>query len=161
MKKFLIGLLGIVLLTACGIGDTNTTYSRAEIGQQGSTSIGRIIAMTQIEIAGSTEGGTLVGAGIGGLAGGVAGSAVGKGKGKDLMAIAGTAVGVLAGAAAGGAAQQAATKDTAYEFLIQTGSSNNVISVVQTNELRLREGDQVVLVKMNGTTRIRYRYTGR
>ena len=158
MKKFLVGLLGIVLLTACGIGDTNTTYSRAEIGKQGTTSVGRIISMTQIEVAGTNDGGTLVGAGVGGLAGGVAGSAVGKGKGKDLMTIAGAAVGVLAGAAVGSAAEQAATKDTAYEFLVETGTAGNVISVVQTNELGLKPGDKVVLVKINGTTRIRSRY---
>lgn len=155
MKKLLTAIAALGLLVGCGIGDTNTTYNRAQIGRQGSTSTGRIISMTQIEIAGSNEGGTLVGAGIGGVAGGIAGSTVGGGKGKSLMTLAGAAVGALAGAAAGGAAEQAATSDTAYEFLVQKGSSNNVISVVQTNELGLKPGDNVVLVTIDGTTRIR------
>ena len=158
MKKLFAALLVTSLLTGCGIGDTNTTYDRAQIGRQGTTSTGRIISMTQIEIAGSSEGGTLVGAGLGGVAGGIAGSTVGKGKGSDLMAIAGGAVGALLGGALGGAAQQSATQDTAYEFLVQKGSSNNVISIVQTNELGLKPGDNVVLVTIDGTTRIRAKF---
>ena len=158
MKKIFTAIAALGLLVGCGIGDTNTTYDRAQIGRQGTTSVGRIISMTQIEIAGSSEGGTLVGAGLGGVAGGIAGSTVGRGKGSDLMALAGAAVGALAGGAIGGASQQAATKDTAYEFLVQRGSSNNVISVVQTNELGLKPGDNVVLVTIDGTTRIRSKY---
>lgn len=158
MKKLFAVLMMLVLLTACGIGDTNTTYDRAQIGRQGQTSTGKIISMTQIDIAGSSEGGTLIGAGLGGVAGGIAGSTVGGGKGSDLMALAGAAVGVLAGGAIGGASQQAATKDTAYEFLIQKGNTDNVISVVQTNELGLSPGDKVVLVTIDGTTRIRAKY---
>lgn len=157
-KKLWTAIAGCLLLTACGIGDTNTTYNRAQIGRQGRTSLGRIIAMTQIEIAGSNSTGSLVGAGIGGALGGVGGSAFGRGKGKDLMTIGGAAVGVLAGAAVGSAVEQAATHDTAYEFLVQKGNTDNVISVVQTNELGLKEGDRVILVEIDGTTRIRQKY---
>ena len=74
------------------------------------------------------------------------------------VGIAGGAVGALLGGALGGAAQQSATSDTAYEFLVQKGSSNNVISVVQTNELGLKPGDNVVLVTIDGTTRIRAKF---
>ena len=158
MKKLLIGLLSVILLAACGIGDTNTTYSRREIGKQGSTEVGRIISMTQIDIEGSSEGGTLVGGAVGGIAGGIGGSAMGKGKGKDLMTLAGAAAGALVGAGVGAAAQQAATSDTAYEFLVEKKNSGNVISVVQTNELGLKPGDNVVLVTINGTTRIRQKF---
>lgn len=158
MKKLFAALLMAGILTGCGIGDTNTTYDRAQIGRQGQTSTGRIISMTQIDIEGKSEGGTLVGAGLGGVAGGIAGSTVGRGKGSDLMALAGAAVGALAGAAVGGASQQAATKDTAYEFLVQKGNTDNVISVVQTNELGLKPGDNVILVTIDGTTRIRQKY---
>ena len=65
--------------------------------------------------------------------------------------------GALAGAAVGSATEQAATKDTAYEFMVQK-STGNVISVVQTNELGLRPGDNVILVQIDGTTRIRAKY---
>lgn len=161
MKKFLYVLCivaSLVGLAACGIGDTNTTYDRAQIGRQGRTSVGRIIAMTQIDIAGDSSTGGLVGAGVGGALGGVGGSAMGGGKGSTLLAIGGAAVGALAGAAIGGAASQAMTKDTAYEFLVQRGNTENVVSVVQTNELGLRPGDNVILVEIDGTTRIRAKY---
>lgn len=161
MKKFLYATCFtsiLIGLTACGIGDTNTTYDRAQIGRQGRTETGRIISMTQIDIAGTNAGGGLVGAGVGGALGGVGGSALGKGKGSTLMAIGGAAIGALAGAAVGSAAEQAATSDKAFEFLVQKGTSNNVISVVQTNELGLKPGDNVVLVTIDGTTRIRSKY---
>ena len=160
MKKILYTLLAITALfgiTACGIGDTNTTYDRTQIGRQGTTSTGRIISMTQIDIAGSNETGGLLGAGVGGALGGVGGSALGGGKGSTLFAIGGAALGALAGAAVGSATEQAATKDTAYEFMVQK-STGNVISVVQTNELGLRPGDNVILVQIDGTTRIRAKY---
>ena len=148
MKKFLYILAivsALVGLTACGIGDTNTTYDRAQIGRQGRTSVGRIISMTQIDIAGDSSTGGLIGAGVGGALGGVGGSALGGGKGSTLLAIGGAAVGALAGAAVGSAASQAMTKE-------------NVVSVVQTNELGLKPGDNVILVEIDGTTRIRAKY---
>ena len=157
-QKIWTVIAGCLLLTACGIGDTNTTYDRAQIGKQGRTSVGRIISMTQIEIGGSNETGTLVGAGVGGALGGVGGSALGGGKGSTLLAIGGAAIGALAGAAVGGATEQAATHDTAFEFLVQKGNSDNVISVVQTNELGLQPGDNVILVEIDGKTRIRQKY---
>ena len=161
MKKFLyaICLTSLLIgLTACGIGDTNTTYDRAQIGRQGRTSTGRIIKMTQIEIAGRNETGSLVGAGVGGALGGVGGSALGGGKGSTLFAIGGAAIGALAGAAVGSATEQAATKDLAYEFMVQKSGTNSVVSIVQTNELGLQPGDNVVLVEIDGTTRIRSKY---
>ena len=161
MKNFLYTICMVASflgLVACGIGDTNTTYDRYEIGRQGRTSTGRIIQMTQIDIAGTNETGGLLGAGVGGALGGVGGSALGGGKGSTLFAIGGAALGALAGAAVGSATEQAATKDTAYEFLVQKTGTTNVVSVVQTNELGLRPGDNVILVEINGTTRIRSKY---
>ena len=157
-RKILTLLAGGLLLTACGIGDTNTTYDRMEVGRLGRTSTGRIISMTQIDIAGTNSNGGLFGAGVGGALGGVGGSALGGGKGSTLFAIGGAAIGALAGAALGSAAEQAATSDTAYEFLVQQGTSNTVVSVVQTNELGLQPGDRVILVEIDGTTRIRQKY---
>ena len=157
-KKIWTLVAGCLLLTACGIGDTNTTYNRGQIGKQGRTSVGKIIAMTQIEIEGSNETGGLVGAGVGGALGGVGGGALGGGKGSTLLAIGGAAVGALAGAAIGSAAEQSATHDTAFEFLVQKGNSDTVVSVVQTNEMGLKPGDRVILVEIDGTTRIRQKY---
>lgn len=158
INKILTLVAGGLLLSACGIGDTNTTYDRAQIGRQGRTETGKVISMTQIDIAGTNSGGGLIGAGVGGALGGVGGGALGGGKGSTLLAIGGAAIGALAGAAVGSAAEQAATSDRAFEFLVKRDDTGRVISVVQTNELGLRPGDNVILVTIDGTTRIRQKY---
>ena len=156
--KILTLLAGGLLLTACGVGDTNTTYERGQIGQQGQLFTGKIISMTQVDIAGTSENGGLAGAVVGGALGGVGGSAIGGGKGSALMAIGGAAIGALAGAAAGSATEQAATSDTAYEFFIKKDETGRMISVIQTNELGLQPGDNVILIENKGVTRIRKKY---
>ena len=156
--KILTLVAGGLLLSACGIGERNTTYDQMQIGRQGSSSTGKILSMTQVEVAGSNDTGGLVGAGVGGALGGVGGSALGGGKGSTLFAIGGAALGALAGAAIGSATEQAATSDLAYEFLIRKDETGRVISVVQTNELNLRPGDNVILITIDGTTRIRQKY---
>ena len=75
-----------------------------------------------------------------------------------MFAIGGAALGALAGAAVGSAAEQAATHDLAYEFWVQKSGTSTVVSVVQTNELGLKLGDNVVLVEIDGKTRIRSKY---
>ncbi len=150
MKKivsFLCVSVISITLAACGIGNTNTTYSRAEIGKQGQVEWGKIIAMTNIEIEGESSGFGAIG---GGVIGGIAGSAVGGGVGRSL-AIAGGAVG---GAVAGNMAEKAITSDTAWEFIVQK-TNGQTVPVVQTNELNLQVGDEVLLAIVKGKTRIR------
>ena len=69
MKKILCAFcltVSALGLTACGIGDTNTTYQRYEIGQQGVISTGQIIAINHIQTAGQNDIGSLGGAIAGG-----------------------------------------------------------------------------------------------
>lgn len=151
MKK-LFGLIVLFLgLTACGIGDTNTTYERGEIGAQGRVEYGKIIDILPVTTAGTNAVGTVGGA----VAGGAAGSMIG---GNTAMHVVGAVGGALLGGIVGGTAEEAITKDTAYEFLVKK-STGSVVSVVQSNELHLRIGDNVYLTTVNGTTRIRGRFT--
>lgn len=153
MKKILVVLMMAVFLTACGAGNTNTTYSRAQIGKTGSTSTGVIVAMEVITTEGSNTGlGTIAG----GAAGAIAGSAIGGGRGSALAAI---GVGV-AGAVAGNLIEKKILTDTAFEFLIQEDKTGNVISVVQSNELGLQPGDHVIMVELDGVKRIRQKMVG-
>ena len=164
-KKFLISALLMAFLTACGIGNTNTTYTRGQIGRQGSTSIGRIVAMTQIDIAGTDSG---VGTAVGAVAGGVAGGALASpshgwyrhSRGRRAVGTLGALGGAVVGGIAGNLAEKALTKDTAFEFLVEK-PNGSVVSIVQTNELGLREGDKVILIDIDGTTRIRQKVGGR
>lgn len=153
MKKILVVLMMAVFLTACGAGNTNTTYRRSQIGKTGSTSTGVIVAMEVITTEGENTGlGTIAG----GAAGAIAGSAIGGGRGSALAAI---GVGV-AGAVAGNLIEKKILTDTAFEFLIQEDKTGNVISVVQSNELGLQPGDHVIMVELDGVKRIRQKMVG-
>ena len=154
MKKFLISCLMFLFLVACGVGNTNTTYQRGQIGKRGSTSTGTIVAMEVIDIAGTESG---VGTLAGGVAGGAAGSMIG---GKPAVSLIGIVGGAVVGGMVGNAAEKAVTKDTAFEFLVQEDKTGDVISVVQSNELELQPGDHVILIEIDGVTRIRQKMTG-
>ena len=149
MKKLFFALLIACGLTACGIGNTNTTYSRSAIGQQGAVSYGTIISMAVINTAGTKSIGTVGGA----VAGGAAGSMIG---GNTAVNIIGGVGGAILGGMVGSATEQALTRDTAMEFIVQK-QNGQVIAIVQSNELNLRVGDPVMLISTGGTTRIRAR----
>ena len=153
MKKFLISCFMVLFLVACGVGNTNTTYQREQIGKRGSTSTGVIVSMEVIEVAGTEGVGTLAG----GVAGGAAGSMIG---GNTAVNIIGAVGGAVLGGMLGNAAEKAVTSDTAFEFLVQEDRTGNVISVVQSNELALQPGDHVILVEIDGVTRIRQKMVG-
>lgn len=149
MKKILFMVLVACGLSACGIGNTNTTYERYQVGQQGIVTYGKIIAMNAVQTAGTGTVGTIGGA----VAGGAAGSLIG---GNTAMNIVGGVGGALLGGFIGNVAEQQLTKDTAIEFIVQE-DNGKTISVVQSNELNLRVGDRVMLLTTDGQTRIRYR----
>ena len=149
MKKIFLIVLTACLLTACGIGNTNTTYQRYQVGAQGIVEKGRILEMTPVQIAGQNGVGTLAGAGMGAAAGSMIG-------GNTAVNIIGGVAGALVGGMVGSATEKAITADTAYEFIIEK-SNGQLISVVQTNELNLRPGDNVLLNRIDGTTKIRSR----
>ena len=148
MKKFLVSCFMVLFLAACGVGNTNTTYQRGQIGKRGSTSTGVVVAMEVIDVEGTDGVGTLAG----GIAGGAAGSMIG---GNTAVNIIGAVGGAVLGGVIGNAAEKAVTSDTAFEFLVQEDRSGDVISVVQSNELGLQPGDHVILVEIDGVTRIR------
>ncbi len=149
MKKIWIVLLSAFYLSACGIGNTNTTYQSYQVGSQGVVETGRIISMTPVKVEGDSAIGTLAGAGMGAAAGSMIG-------GNTAVNIIGGVAGAVVGGVVGSATEKAITQDTAYEFIIQK-NNGQMISVVQTNELNLRPGDQVLINRINGTTKIRSR----
>ena len=153
MKKLVIGCFMALFLAACGVGNTNTTYRRAQIGVRGSTSVGTIVSMEVVSIEGTNEVGTLAG----GVAGAAAGSMIG---GNTAVNIIGAVGGAVVGGAIGGVTEKAITSDTAFEFLIQEDKSGDVISVVQSNELGLQPGDRVIMIEIDGVTRIRSKAAG-
>ncbi len=152
MKKILFILLSACYLSACGIGNTNTSYQSYQVGSQGVVETGKILSMTPVKIQGDSAVGTLAGAGMGAAAGSMIG-------GNTAVNIIGGVAGAVVGGVLGSATEKAITQDTAYEFIIQK-NNGQMISVVQTNELNLRPGDQVLINRINGTTKIRSRLNG-
>lgn len=149
MKKSVFLILFTLGLTACVDNYANTTYSNYDLGSQGSVELGTIIQMTPVQTSGSNTIGTLAGAGVGAAAGSMIG-------GNTAINIIGGIGGALAGGVIGSATESALTSTSAYEFVIQK-RDGAYISIVQTNELGLRSGDNVWISKINGTTRIRSR----
>ena len=146
MKKFFCVLVAAVALVGCGIGDTNTTYERAEIGRTATVSMGQIVAMETAKIAGTNSVGTMGG----GIAGAAAGSMIG---GNTAVNIIGGVGGAILGGVIGAKTEEALTSDTAIAFTIRT-ENGQLIRIVQSNELGLQVGDQVLLSKLNGKVRI-------
>lgn len=149
MRKFIAFLLCVALgLAACQVSDTNTTYNRGSIGHRGTTFVGKIIAMNTVNVEGTDGVGTLAGA----VAGGAAGSMVG---GNTAVNVIGAVGGAVLGGVLGSATEKAISEGTAIEFLVERTSNGQVVAVVQTNELNLRVGDQVIVVEIDGENRIR------
>lgn len=148
MKKIWVILFLCAAVISCAPTNTNTTYRQAQVGQQGQVQTGVIVSMEQVKIEGTSGVGTIAGA----VAGAAAGSMLGGSTAVNI--IGGTAGAVVGGAVVGGA-QKALTSGTSWEFLVKRDDSGAVISVVQSNELNLNVGDHVVLVVVDGVTRIR------
>lgn len=148
MKKLLTLCISALVLASCAFQNSNTTYSRAQVGQMGKASLGVIIAMENVKIDGNSDIGVIAG----GVAGAAAGSMVG---GNTAVNIIGGVGGAVAGGLIGGAVQKAATGGNAVEFIVQQDKTDELIPIVQSNELNLQVGDRVILVTVDGMTRIR------
>lgn len=151
MKKILFLILFSIGLAGCADNYANTSYSNYDIGTQGSVQMGKIVQMMPVKTTGSDGIGTASGA----IAGAAAGSMIG---GNTAVNIIGGVGGALLGGMIGSATESSLTSTNAYEFIIQK-TNGSYVSLVQTNELALRPGDNVWITTANGVTRIRSRVT--
>lgn len=151
MKKILFLILFSIGVAGCADNYANTTYTNYDLGVQGAAQMGRIIQMTPVQTTGSNSVGTASGV----VAGAAAGSMIG---GNTAVNIIGGVGGALLGGMIGSAAESSLTKTQAYEFIIQK-ENGSYVSILQTNELALRPGDNVWITTANGVTRIRSRVT--
>lgn len=146
--------LGVVLalgtgLAACAPAD-NSTVSRGALGSSGYVSSGTIIGMRPVAVQGTRSG---VGAGAGAVAGGLVGSTIG---GDWRARTVGGVIGALAGGLAGGAIEEGVTRGNAMEFIIRD-DNGQTRSVIQTNEMNLAVGEQVIMTQ---TDRVRLSRAG-
>lgn len=133
-------LLAALALVGCASPATNTTLSPAAIGQAANVTYGTVLAERQVAIEGHSDGiGAIAGAAVGGTAGSFVGGDV---RSNILAAIGGAALGGLAG----NMAQNAVSGGTATEFIIRE-DGGQTISVIQSNEMHLRAGQRVMIIR--------------
>lgn len=142
-------LLAVVTLAlaACGPSQTGETYKPSELQRGGTVHSGRIIAVEDVPVSGTSSGIGTVG---GGVAGGVIGASIVHGRTGSILAGVG---GAIVGAVAGNAIEQGITSGRATRFHIQM-DDGQVINVVQTNEANLQTGDRVTVLEGGGKTRL-------
>ncbi len=142
-SRFLIAALcaaAVLGLGACGPRNTNTTYTRADIGRSAEVTYGVIVSMRPVTVQGGSSG---VGTFGGAAAGATAGSFIG---GDPRTRILGAIGGAIIGGITGSAVEGAATGGQAMEFIIRE-DNGQTISVVQTNEEAFQPNERVVLTR--------------
>ena len=147
----LIALVPFFFVSCAQDSLTGDTVSRGEAGRAQDVRIGTITSIRNINIQGSTTGGTLVGAGIGGLAA----NQIGGGSGRTAA----TVGGALVGGAAGSHIGQNVTSRRGLEIEVRLDDGGRRMSVVQ--EISPREnfsvGDRVrVITGAGGRTRVAF-----
>lgn len=131
-------ILACWLLSSCAPDVSPDTYSVGAVGQANRAVAGNIIHVRFVHIAGQSQGGAAVGA----AAGAVGGSFVGGDVRSNVMGgIAGAVVGGIVGAAI----QSAASRTTAWEYVVRT-DVGALITVVQDGKAPLQDGERVLVL---------------
>lgn len=106
-----------------------------------------VLSVRPVVVDGSQSG---VGAVTGGVVGGVAGSSVGGHREGAVVGV----IGAVVGGVIGNAVERSATKENAFEILVQLrNGERRAIVQAQGNE-SLAQGDAVILVTTGGKTRV-------
>jgi outer membrane lipoprotein SlyB len=134
-------------LAACGPSHTSETYKPSELQRSGQVASGRIIAVEDVPVSGTSSG---LGAIGGGVAGGALGASLASGRTGSILAGVG---GAIIGSLAGNAVEQGMTRGRGTRFHVQM-DDGSVINVVQTNEANLQTGDRVMVLEGGGKTRL-------
>lgn len=92
--------------------------------------------------------------GIGGTAGAVAGGVAGSSVGGRREAVVVGVLGAVAGAVVGNAIERGATREQAFEIIVQLRNGERRAIVQAQGTESFQPGDQVVLISTGGTTRV-------
>lgn len=125
-------------VTGCSTNVSPTAYSVGAVGQVNRTVAARVISVRPVEISGTT--------GAGGAAGGALGATAGSGMGHgDRANLAGGIAGAVVGAIAGAAIEQSATRQSGFEYVVQT-ENNNLMTIVQGANPTFAVNDKVLVL---------------
>ena len=148
MIKAVALLMGVAMLGGCVSSQGGNVYSRNEVRQAQSVSMGTITSLRAVNIEGTKS---FIGAGAGAVLGGVAGSAIGGGKGRYLTAIAGA----VGGGVLGSMAEEGLTSANGVEITVREDAGYTRAYVQEVDNTQLfRVGDRVRIMSAHGTSRV-------
>ena len=142
---FLVSIL--VLIAGCTAPNISSQkYEVASVGQVNRTVSATIVSARPVAISGTSS----LGGGTGAALGAIGGSSVG-GSGRDQLA--GAVVGAVAGALAGAAIEANNTKQTGFEYVVET-FNGNMLTIVQGDKPEVFNSGEKVLVLYGTPARI-------
>ncbi len=146
LKNFLI-IASVVALSACATSNPDVIQYR-DTQRMAVIQDATILSVRPVTVDGSQSGAGVV---AGGLVGSVAGGGVG-GNWRDRQA--GSVIGMIAGAVIGNAVERSATRQEAYEIVVQLRNGERRSVIQARGEESLAQGDAVILTTSGGRTRV-------
>lgn len=138
MRLSVIAAASLAFLGACTTNISPSSYSVGSVGQVNRTVSGKVISIRPVTIAGNSG----VGGTAGGALGATAGSRIGNG---DRAHIAGAIAGAVVGAIAGAAIEEGATRQSGFEYVVQT-ENDNLMTIVQGANPTFVVNDKVLVL---------------
>lgn len=142
-----VSVLILGLLTACA-SPRGTVYSRHDTQRTWTVREATVVQVVEATIEGHHS---AIGTFGGGYVGNSVGRAVGAGSGSTIAG----AVGAVAGAIAGKQTEKAATREKAWELLVEMQGSGETLAIVQPADQTFGEGERVrVYTRSDGSARV-------
>ena len=145
MKRLLLPVLAIGVLSVAGCANTSTmggdVYRGSQAGTSQTVTFGTITAIRQVQIQADSRAGGLIGTGGGAVIGGLLGNQIGGGSGRRLA----TAAGAIGGAVAGSATEDSVNRVRAWEMEIRRDDGQNVV-IVQKADRAFQTGQRVRMI---------------
>jgi outer membrane lipoprotein SlyB len=138
MMRWILGMACVTALAACTTNISPTSYSVGSVGQVNRTVAAKVISVRAVDINGTTGAGGTAGAALGATGG----SGIGHG---DRAHVAGAIAGAVVGAIAGAAIEQSATRQSGFEYVVQT-ENDNLMTIVQGANPTFAVNDKVLVL---------------
>ena len=142
-----ISAVALATLGACATSNPDV-IQRGEAQRMSQVLDATVLSVRAVTIDGSQSGG---GAVAGGLVGAIAGSSAGGGYRDNQV---GSVIGAVAGAVIGNAVERSATKDDAFEIILQLRNGERRAVIQGKGSETFNPGDAVLLVITGGKTRV-------
>jgi len=139
MRTLMVLGATILALAGCASNISPQTYSVGSVGQVNRTISGTVISVREVNVAGTT--------GVGGAAGTASGAVLGSSAGgsDSRSNIVGAIGGAVIGGLAGSAIEANATKQKAFEYVVET-ENGNLMTIVQGKDTVFAEGQKVLVL---------------